>query len=380
MRIDRVFLATIVAVSIFSTSCKKKEGCTDASALNYDSKAKHDDGSCQYEVVNPTAYSLEIPYTLGHYLPAPNLPEDNPLTVEGIELGRKLFYDEILSGDNTQSCASCHRQEHAFADTGAFSVGIDGLLGGRSAMPIWNMAWNYSDKFFWDGRAIGVEGQAHDPVVNPVEMHENWPNAVAKLQNHSKYPKLFKTVFGTEVIDSIMVTKAIAQFERTLVSANSKFDKYLRGEVALSPSELSGYNIFMDESGGDCFHCHGDANNPLWTDNKFHNNGLDAVPADGGLEDVTGDPNDRGKFKTPSLRNLIYTAPYMHDGRFATLDEVINFYSVGLHYSSTIDPLMKNVSTGGVQLSPQDRLDLKAFLLTLTDEDFVTNPKFSDPG
>ncbi len=370
----------IVGLSIVFTSCRKPKGCTDESAINYDVEAVKDDGSCEYEIYDPTAYSLETPYTLAQYLPDPFIPEDNPLTEEGVALGRKLFYEKKLSGDNTQNCATCHKQENAFTDPAQFSTGIDGLQGDRNAMPLFNMAWNFNDEYFWDGRTSTIEGQAHDPVVNPIEMHEIWPNVVAKLQADSEYPTLFKQVFGTDQIDSLMVVKAIAQFERTLISGNSKFDKYLRGEAQLTPSELSGYNIFMDESGGDCFHCHGDPYNPLWTDNLYHNNGLDATFTDLGREAVTGDPADRGKFKTPSLRNLVYTAPYMHDGRFQTIDDVINHYSVGLQYSPTLDPLMKNVGVGGVQLNPQDRLDLKAFLLTLTDEDFVTNPKFSDPN
>ena len=378
--VNKTVLLSLLSIGLLATSCRKKEGCTDAEALNYDSKAKRDNGTCEYNIHNPTAYTLEVPYTLNKYLPAPFIPEDNPMTEEGVKLGRKLFYENKLSGDNTMNCASCHFQDHAFADPAPFSTGIDGLQGGRSAMPIWNMAWNYDNKFFWDGRVDQIEGQALKPVVDPVEMHAVWPNVVAKLQADSEYPTLFKQVFGTEIIDSNLVVKAIAQFERTLISGNSKFDKYLKGESQLTPSELNGYNIFMDESGGDCFHCHGDATNPLWTDNRFHNNGLDATHSDLGLGAVTGDANDNGKFKTPSLRNLIYTAPYMHDSRFATLDDVINFYSLELQYSSTIDPLMKNVGAGGVQLNPQDRIDLKAFLLTLTDEDFVTNSKYSNPN
>ncbi len=376
----KIALLSILSIGLVATSCRKKEGCTDSEALNFDSKAKRDNGTCEYDVHNPTAHILAVPYTLNKYLPAPSIPADNPMTEEGVELGRKLFYEKLLSGDNTESCSSCHLQDHAFGDENSFSIGIDGLQGGRSAMPIWNMAWNSGNKFFWDGRADGIEGQALQPVINPIEMHAVWPNVVDKLQAHNDYPSLFKKAFGTDIIDSNLVVKAIAQFERTLISGNSKFDKYLKGEAQLTPSELNGYNIFMDEAGGDCFHCHGDAVNPLWTDNRFHNNGLDATHTDLGLGAVTGDPNDNGKFKTPSLRNLAYTAPYMHDSRFATLDEVINFYSVELKYSSTIDPLMKNVSVGGVQLNPQDRIDLKAFLLTLTDEDFINNPKFSNPN
>ena len=200
-----------------------------------------------------------------------------------------------------------------------------------------------------------------------------------KLSQNSEYPLLFEAAFGSISIDSVLVSRAIAQFERTLISANSKFDAYLLGNSNLTMQEINGFNIFMDESKGDCFHCHGSENNPLWTDNKFHNNGLDSSLTDLGLGGVTGDPSDNGKFKSPSLRNLIFTAPYMHDGRFSTIDEVINHYSEGLQNSPTIDPLMKKVAQGGVQLSPQEKANLKAFLLSLTDEEFISNPSFSNP-
>ena len=170
-------------------------------------------------------------------------------------------------------------------------------------------------------------------------MHSNWKNIAVKLQNHTVYSTLFLHAFGKVTIDSTLVTKAIAQFERTLISGNSKFDKHLRGEITLTIEEQNGFNIFMDETKGDCFHCHGSNNNPLWTDNDFHNNGLDTVFTDLGLGGVTGNPNDNGKFKSPSLRNLAFTAPYMHDGRFTTLEEVINHYSEGLQQSLTIDPV-----------------------------------------
>jgi cytochrome c peroxidase len=380
MNYNLIIIPLLLSISLFSSSCRKPKGCTDVTALNYDVNAEKDDGTCEYAVIPaPTPYTLEAPYTIDQYLPAPSIPNDNPLTNEGIALGRELFYEEKLSANNTISCASCHKQENAFTDDATFSVGIDGIAGNRNSMPLMNMAWDYGYQFFWDGRSIGLEGQAFEPVTNPIEMHNTWGSAVSELQADSKYPELFERAFGTNVIDSNLVVKALAQFERTLISGNSKFDKYLKGDLTLTPSELSGYNIFMDESGGDCFHCHGDPYNPLWTDNLYHNNGLDASFTDLGRGAVTGNSSDNGKFKTPSLRNLIYTAPYMHDGRFQTLDEVINHYSIGLQYSSTIDPLMKNVSTGGVQLNPQDREDLKAFLLTLTDEQFVTDPRFSDP-
>jgi len=204
-------------------------------------------------------------------------------------------------------------------------------------------------------------------------MKSNWTEVKSKLQQHSEYPSLFEKAFGTSNIDSSLVTKAIAQFERTLISANSKFDKFLLGKLNLTPEELNGFDIFMDEAKGDCFHCHGSDKNPLWTDNIFHNNGLDETFTDLGLGDVTGDPADNGKFRSPSLRNLEFTAPYMHDGRFATLEDVINHYSEGLKTSSTIDPLMKKVAQGGVDLTDKDKADLKAFLLSLSDYDFTNN-------
>jgi len=245
-------------------------------------------------------------------------------------------------------------------------------------MPLINLAWNFSDRFAWDGKELGLERQALEPVINPIEMHSDWSNVVAKLEQDPEYPILFSRAFGTSSIDSVLVAKAIAQFERILISGNSKFDQYLLGNATLSLQELNGFAVFMDEEKGDCFHCHGSDNNPLWTDNKFHNNGLDANFNDFGLGTVTGDPNDNGKFRSPTLRNLTFTAPYMHDGRFATLEEVINHYSEGLQFSPTIDPLMKKVSQGGVQLSVEEKIDLKAFLLTLTDLEFINNPDFRD--
>jgi cytochrome c peroxidase len=330
------------------------------------------------EVYIPVPAPLEIPSLFKSLLIAPVIPSDNLQTVEGIALGKQLFFETKLSADNTQSCASCHDPKLAFTDDARFSEGIDGLVGNRNSMPIFNVAWNFDEQFFWDGRASSLQKQAFDPVRNPVEMHNTWSNLAATLQQDTRYPELFYKAFGTRKIDSVLVTKAIAQFERTLISGNSKFDKHLRNEIPLTTQELNGFAVFMDETKGDCFHCHGSDKNPLWTDNQFHNNGLDAVITDEGLAKVTGSPNDKGKFKSPSLRNLAFTAPYMHDGRFSTLEQVINHYSEGLQNSSTIDPLMKKVSTGGVGLTPQEKSDLKAFLLSLSDSDFINNPAFQN--
>jgi cytochrome c peroxidase len=322
------------------------------------------------EVYIPTPYNLHIPKGF----PVMDIPVDNPMTVEGVELGRRLFYDPILSADNSQACASCHVQEYGFTDNGKrFSMGVDGIEGTRSSMAVVNAGWMSS--YFWDGRSTLLEDQAFDPVTNPIEMHNTWPAAVSALNSHELYPDLFFKAFGTRNIDSTHVVKAIAQFERTLISANSKWDRYLKGEVQLSQAETKGFEIFFTER-GDCFHCHSTI---LFTDNLFRNNGLDATFTDKGFFEVTGDPNDMGKFKTPTLRNLDYTAPYMHDGRFATLEEVIDFYSHGLQWSETIDLLMKNVHQGGIQLTPDEKAFLIAFLKTLNDPDFITNPEFSNP-
>lgn len=341
--------------------------------------------ACQKESINegvnqppppPLAFQLNIPPLFSQYISSPFIPADNQLTVQGVELGKRLFFERLLSGDGTQSCASCHAPQNAFAENKIFSIGIDGIQGNRNATPLFNMAWNWGNKFFWDGRANSIEQQALGPVVNPIEMHNTWQNAVSTLQNHPQYPSMFAAAFGTNIIDSNLVVKAIAQFERTLISGNSRFDQYLNGQISLTPQEIDGFNVFMTETRGDCFHCHGSASNPLWTDNLFHNNGLDATFSDNGLGNVTGNAADNGKFKTPSLRNLAYTAPYMHDGRFATLDEVINHYSEGLQNSSTISPLLKYIGQGGVQLTPSDKASLKAFLLSLSDSSFVNNPAF----
>jgi len=332
--------------------------------------------SCEKESVQQyvaTPNPLEIPQLFEKNILAPVIPVDNPQTVEGIALGKKLFFDPILSADNMLACADCHAPENAFTDSDRFSDGVDGVFGNRNSMPLFNLAWNYDEKFFWDGNTFSLEHQALVPITDPIEMKSNWTEVKSKLQQHSEYPSLFEKAFGTSNIDSSLVTKAIAQFERTLISANSKFDKFLLGKLNLTPEELNGFDIFMDEAKGDCFHCHGSDKNPLWTDNIFHNNGLDETFTDLGLGDVTGDPADNGKFRSPSLRNLEFTAPYMHDGRFATLEDVINHYSEGLKTSSTIDPLMKKVAQGGVDLTDKDKADLKAFLLSLSDYDFTNN-------
>ncbi|MFC2176446.1 cytochrome-c peroxidase [Bacteroidota bacterium] len=322
-----------------------------------------------------TPYTLEIPAwfpPIDQFIPA-----DNQMTVEGVALGRKLFYDPILSGDNTQACASCHLQENGFSDPRAFSEGISGEFGNRNAMAVINLGWNQFG-FFWDGRDKTLEDQALGPVVNPIEMNTTWPEVEAKLNADAEYSLLFKQAYGIDVIDSLHVAKAIAQFERTLISGNSKFDRFYNQKIEqLTALEARGFVLYTTEA-GDCFHCHGLGG--LITDNRFHNNGLDQMFKDSGRYKVTGNADDIGLFRTPTLRNIELTAPYMHDGRFFTLEQVVEHYSEHVKPSPTIDPLMKKVGTGGLQLSEQDKKALVAFLKTFTDSKFATNTNFSKPN
>jgi cytochrome c peroxidase len=320
----------------------------------------------------PTFLTIERPAGFPEMI----IPAENPTTVEGVALGRKLFYETLLSGNNTMSCGSCHNQSLAFTDNGrSVSTGIDGIQGNRNAQALINLGWNR--KFFWDGRAQSLEIQALEPITNPIEMHETWPNAISKLKSAKTYKEDFFKAFGTNDFNSSHAVKALAQFMRTMISYNSRLDKKLRYEINLTPNELNGLVIYMTER-GDCFHCHNIDGGRLLTDNLFHNNGLDSVFTDSGLYGITGNPSDMGKFLTPTLRNIALTAPYMHDGRFATLEEVVEHYNSGGKPSATVDPLMKHVGTG-LGLSAQEKADLVAFLKTFTDSTFITNPAFSNP-
>lgn len=355
-------------ILVFLISCKKDpaiiEGCTDPYAINYNSIANFNDGSCISDslIYNPTPYQIATPTGF----PIMIIPDDNPMTYEGVSLGKKLFNDPILSGDGTQSCASCHLQSSSFSDPNQYSTGIDGIQGFRNASALVNIGW--SSSFNWDGSASTLEEQAFEPVVNQIEMHNSWPNVEKELNNNNEYLKLFQEAFNINYIDSIHVVKAIAQFERTLISVNSRYDKYLRQELQLTTSELNGYVIFNTEK-GDCFHCHG---SEMFMDNLFHNNGLDTEPfIDVGLSAITGFSSDNGKFKTPTLRNIEYSSPYMHDGRFSTLEEVVEHYNSGGEFSSTVDPLMKKLGVG-LQLTNQEKKDLVAFLKALSDPEFIS--------
>ena len=308
------------------------------------------------------------------------VPDDNPMTVEGIELGRHLFYEKRLSGDNSQACASCHMQSVGFSDSARFSIGINGFRGNRQAMPIANLA--YSPKLFWDGKANSLEELVLFPIESEVEMHENIFRAVRELEEVEKYPGMFYRAFCDSTVTVEHLAKALAQFMRSIIAYNPNSIPGI-GDESRNVVQERGFRVFVDETKGDCFHCH--TVTSLTTNFKFFNNGLNEdIQRDPGLFAQTGDPRDMGKFKAPALVNLRYTAPYMHDGRFKTLREVIDFYDTGFHVSPTLSPdLLKHTQNGKPvprAWTERDKQDLLVFLSTLTDDSVLTNPKWSDPN
>ncbi|HOZ51934.1 MAG TPA: cytochrome c peroxidase [Chitinophagaceae bacterium] len=342
------------SILLFLVSCKPDPSFT----------AYADDGH------NHTHYNLNIPAGL----PAMEIPADNPMSVEGVALGRKLFYDNILSANNTQNCGSCHQLGNYFVDSNKqFSTGVDNIQGTRNSMPLFNIG--YAKRFFWDGGAANLESQVIGPITNPIEMHETMENVINKLQSHPQYPTLFKAAFGTDIINSKMIMQAVAQFERTLISANSKFDKWKRGEVSLTAQEELGMNLYQSETKGDCVHCH--SLGSTFTDFEFRNTGLDSIPVDKGRALITFLKTDEGKFKTPTLRNIEMTSPYMHDGRFTTLRECVQHYNKNFKYTENLAAELKNLPKNRLNESEVDAII--AFLLTLTDHDFINNPNFDKP-
>ncbi len=307
-------------------------------------------GNFMQQDYTPTPNEIAIPPGFPYMI----IPEDNPTTVEGIQLGRMLYYDSIIDNGNKRSCGGCHVQQNSFTAK-------------ENVLPHINLAWN--NAYLWKGEVRGVLEN-----IMLFEVEKFFKTDLNRINSHNSYPELFKKAFGVDKITSKEIAYALAQFVRSLNSFNSKYDRFLRGEIELTQSEEAGYKIFFTEK-GDCFHCHGTI---LLTNNTFHNNGLDSIPAHGRAE-ITGKQKDIGKHKTPTLRNIEFTSPYMHDGRFETLEEVIDFYSEGVIWSSTIDPLMKKAHKGGVQLNDQEKLDLLSFLLTFSDSTFITNPDFSNP-
>jgi cytochrome c peroxidase len=322
-------------------------------------------------VYNPTPFDLRVP----RGFQTPYLSDENPLTVEGVALGRMLYYDPILSTTGL-SCSSCHQPANSFSSPMVTLFGI-----AKSVPPHVNLAWN--PNYNWNGSEDVLD---HLPLgdFEPEVFDTDFDKLFADLKAHPKYPLMFREAFNHKVeelsVDELKmdISHAIVQFARTLVSGDSRFDKAMRGDIEPTDAEYRGYQLFFTEK-GDCFHCH-----PvyLFTDNQFHNNGLndEFEGVNRGRFEVTGNPADIGLFSTPTLRNLVYTAPYMHDGRFATLEEVVEFYNSKVQPSPTLDGvMMKPGKEFGLQLSEGEKADLVAFLKMLTDEDFMNNPDYQNP-
>lgn len=329
--------------------------------------------SCQ----NEDSDYIEVNEAMDFKIPSnfPELAQDiskNYPTTKGFELGKKLFNDGRLSRDGSVSCAFCHEQSSAFTHHGHdFSHGIDNLSGTRNTPSIQNVA--FLSEYFYDGASNSIEMLSIVPIHNPVEMDENLANIILKLKQDPEYVKLFGQAFEGGEITSGNALKALAQFMTMMISSNSRYDKYVRNEPGgnMSSPELQGLNVFQNK----CSTCH---KTDLFTDNSFRNNGLPPNPLlnDLGREIVTGFENDRYKFKVPSLRNVELTAPYMHDGRFGSLSSVLNFYTNGVQNSATLDPHLNQNGVLGIQLSPDEKEAIIAFLKTLTDQEYINNPLF----
>ena len=321
--------------------------------------------SLAFTFLKPTPIYFQIPKGW----PKPNYDfSKNPLTEEGFQLGRQLFYDPILSKDSTISCASCHLQATGFTHVDhSLSHGIDGKIGTRNSMTMMNLAWSKS--FMWDGGVNHLDVQPLNPITSLVEMNETLANVVLKLRKSDKYKSLFFAAFGDNNITGQRILKALSQFELMLVSSNSKYDKVMRKEAVFTNQEQNGFQLFKTN----CASCHSE---PLFTNGNFENNGipLDSTLNDIGRQRITEKPEDYLKFKVPTLRNIQFTNPYMHDGRFNKLTEVIKHYNSIGNNKNVSKQLRKTIN-----LTDNERVDLVAFLLTLTDNEFLFNKSFSYP-
>jgi len=320
-----------------------------------------------YFSITPKDVEFHIPK--GFPPPIYNFKTNTP-TPAGFMLGRKLFYDPILSKDSSISCGFCHQRIAAFSHIDhSLSHGINGLIGKRNVPPLENLAWGNS--FMWDGRINHIEMQPLSPISNPLEMNETIQNVIRKLQTDREYTSMFKAAFGDSIVSSCNMLKALAQFTGLMISANSRYDKYMRGEDSLSASELNGLKLFRNK----CDQCHKE---PLFTDNTFRNTGLpmDSNLKDSGVAAINGQMKDFMKFKVPSLRNVEMTYPYMHDGRFRNLKQVLDHYTQKFSRESHVDPILVK----GIKLSEIDKSNIIAFLKTLTDRTFLHDRRFADPG
>ena len=317
--------------------------------------------SCQKKKGEIDSFALTYP----DYFPTPVYDfTNNELTKTRFLLGKKLFFDTQLSNDGTISCNSCHAQAHGFADHNvALSAGVNGALGNRNSPSIANMIW--SPSFMWDGGVNHIEVFSVAPITNPVEMHETMSNVVYKLNQSEKYKKEFKAAYGKDVISDQDLLRALTIYMSMIVSCDSKYDQVRQGKTSFTADEASGYELFQQK----CASCHTE---PLFTSYQFVNNGLDSVFSDFGRAKITFNPSDKGKFKIPSLRNVELTYPYMHDGRFWSLTQVLDHYSSGIQVSETLAPELQNA----ISLSVSEKQQLIDFLKTLTDHKLLSNSLF----
>jgi len=305
------------------------------------------------------------------YFPDPHYTfENNPITQDKFELGRKLFHDPVLSRDSTVSCATCHAQGHAFADHNvAVSTGIENRLGNRNSPSIVNIAWQTS--FMWDGGINHIEVMPLAPITNETEMDEDMSRLIARLNRNTKYKTMFSNAFGKSKIESQQVFFALAQYMSFLVSSDSKYDKVRQGKSEFTQDESTGYQVFLAK----CNSCHKE---PLFTDYSFRNNGLSYQEDDPGRYRITLSENDKHTFKVPTLRNIVLTYPYMHDGQIPDLMAVLDHYDHGMMPHKNLDPVFINEGRAGIRLTHEEKTSLLAFLKTLTDSSFLSNPKFSE--
>lgn len=334
---------------------------------------------CGFNFISPGkkgVYKWPLPDQVTHSFHSPNFPDkDNPLSREGFDLGRRLFYDTKLSNTKTISCASCHQQQFAFSDTATFSRGIHDRTGDRNSMTLANIAW--SSRFFWDGRAADLQEQIHNPVIDLREMGSTWEDIITYVRTEPVYRDAFRKAFPKEKIGERTIKKALEQFTANIYSFDSRYDAYFyngRSDI-YSEQEKAGLKLFNGKA--QCSGCH---NTVLFTNHQFMNNGLDSIPVPG-LYNATLLQSDRGLQKTPSLRNVALTPPYMHDGRFRTLEEVLDFYNTRVHPNSTnLDFRMATfIRTGGLGLTVEEQQAIIAFLHTLTDSTLLHHPMYSDP-
>ena len=328
-----------------------------------------DDSS--YEDIEDENKVLDFPQP--DFFPSPTYDlETNPPTEKGFELGKKLFYDGRLSSTGVISCGFCHIQEFSFTHhTHIVSHGVNGALGTRNAQPLMNLA--YMEDFSWDGSAAHLDAFPIIPITTDVEMNESVGNVIEKLKADEDYQSLFAAAFENENIDADNMFKALSQFLVMMVSADTKYDKVMQGNAVFTDEETAGKAIFEAK----CASCHSGI---LFTDQSYRNNGLPIDPQynDIGRERVTGESDDRYKFKVPTLRNIALTYPYMHDGRFQTLSEVLNHYDSGMEHTENLDPIFVNDNEIGIPLSDNEKTQLLAFLQTLTDDNFILDQRFSE--